>query len=410
MALLQHYFTSYKNERTGRAGWQTLAMSRDVTPELDRAIQGLIGYKAPQSLSSDDLASHPVALRYLYEPSRRSFLLCSQSTGLDNQNRPGNFFAHTLVIPPENFADFALCPPILYWKSPVWCREDRSQREELPGLALEELPTGPDVQESVWDFLALGKRRELLSRLFGALVQRKRQPRRLIILDTNEHVALWIASLSILLPPAYRSFLSFATYHHVPHEQRYLITGTTRDWWQRVPPQMQNQAFFVLDAEREIWNGGSEYSHYAQLVTSIQSSSAFEQQLAPLFAQYARYFPPQDEIDEQLEFFALYVGLFNRDSPSDLSEQEYHALTLALAALERSTERDGEELARLQTSLLRIANQQEPRLRKALERVQHLLTPGRLQLQALQPPALEAPRREARSRKLPFLWKNREEK
>lgn len=374
MVLLQHYYTSYKNETTGRAGWQTLAMSRGITPELDVTIQGLIGYKAPQSLASDDLASHPVALRYMYEASHRGFLLCSQSTGLDNQNRPGNFFAHTLVIPPENFDALTLFPPILCWKSPLWCREDRGQRAELPTLEIYDLEEGLAIQD-IWDFLAQGKRRAMLYQLFCALVHRKRISRRIVILDANRNVALWIAALSLLLPPAYRPFLSFATYHHAPLEQRYLLTGTTRDWWQRVSGQAQAQAFFVLDAENEGRNNALEDSCYAQLVTSLRSFDDFNQQLVPLFAQYARRFPPQGEIDEQLELLALYINLLKRTDAADLSTQEFLALNRALDSFaeEAGCAGDGAELRCAQTMLLRLANQQELRVKQALGRVQTLL-------------------------------------
>lgn len=369
MPIWQHYYTSCTHELTGRSGWQTKASSREITPQLDATIQGLVGYKPPRALPSTQIASHPVALRYLYDASSSSsFLLCSQSTGLDNQQRPGNFFAHTLLIPSDELPSLASFPPILAWHSPIWRREDPDQRHELPALELHDVQEGLDIQQ-VWGFLARGRRRQELFQLLCALVHWKRPSRRILLLDSNEHIAWWIAAVSIHLPPAYYPFLSFATYHHAPLEQRYLLTGTTRDWWERIAGRAQ--ILFVLDAERGTQSHPVMDSHYARLVTSVSSPEEFWQYLAPLFERYARRFPPQEGIDERLELFARYVQLLSGRHKASLADEEFLALHSALDTFQPG-EQDDEELERIQEILLGVPQQHDVRVSEALARVGHL--------------------------------------
>jgi hypothetical protein len=372
MPILQQYYTSYKNEKTGDIGFRIKAMSPGFTPELQTTINSLIDYLSPPSLPSQDLAAHPVALRYAYEGPEKGFLLCSQSCGTDSNGRPGNFFAHTLVIQPGEFTMF---PPISFWKSPFWCHEDPIQRPQLislPTLSRAELEVegSPDIDfNGIWDFLAKRERRNQLYKVLCAVIHSHKTGKRVIILDTTENVSWWIAAVSALLPPTYRPLLSFATYEHRLRDGRYLITGTTRDWLQDNPGIAQS--FFVLDAEVGLMSN-VEDSPYAQMAAEAARPDQYTMELLALFNDYAGLFPPRSDIDEQLDLLALYAGLHGQRSDPALSSGELDAIEIALTSFEQAQDRDVEKLNRLQDVLTRPSLQKDARITKALGRIKAL--------------------------------------
>ncbi len=373
MPILQQYYTSYKNEKTGDIGFRIKAMSSGFTPELQTTIDTLIDYQIPPSLPSRDIAAHPVALRYAYQGPERGFLLCSQSCGPDSNGRPGNFFAHTLVIQPGEFTMF---PPISFWKSPFWQREDPVERPQLiclPALSRYELEVegSPDIDfNGIWDFLAQGDRRLQLYKLLCAVIHSHKTGRRAIIHDTTENVSWWIAAVNTLLPPAYRPLLSFATYEHRLRDGRYLITGTTRDWLSGISGI--SQSFFVLDAETS-FTSNVEDSLYARLAAQAAQPDQYDLELLSLFSDFAVMFPPHTDIDEQLDLLALYAQLHKPRADATLSSQELDAIELVLTSFEQAQDRNIEELERLQAVVTRSSSHKDARVAKALGRIKLLV-------------------------------------
>src|SRR5438270_6260505 len=146
MSVLQHYYTSFVNKENGSAGFQVKAMSPGIPSDVQATISRLIAYRIPPTLDEHRISTHPVALRYYYEGQDRCILLCSQSNGTDENGRPGNFFAHTLVMEPDKFKHV---PPILYWRSPFWRARDTGTSaiiDPLPGFEVEPVL---DI-EGVW--------------------------------------------------------------------------------------------------------------------------------------------------------------------------------------------------------------------------------------------------------------------
>lgn len=360
MSVLQHYYTSYINEATGRIGFQVKAESPGISSEIEDTINRLISYTIPPSLNERDIDTHPVALRYFYEGPERCYLLCSQSCGSDSNGRPGNFFAHTLVLPPDMFT---YMPPILFWKSLLWRREAADSRSPV-----DALPVLPSLDErysslnpdGVWDFLAQEGRRNLLYKLLCAIVHSKKTFQRVVILDTVENVVWWIASVTTLLPPAYRPLLSFATYHHDPKQGQYLITGTTSDSSFGVS-SLDYRAFFVLNANTGETSEVAD-SPYAWLATQAAQPDLYDERLAPLFADYVRRFPAPTAIDEQLDLIALYARLHSARNDNALSTRELDAIHIALSSFEQGSEdptQDIEELQYLQQVLAQSARFQQ---------------------------------------------------
>ncbi len=310
-----------------------------------------------------------MALRYSYEGPDRGYLLCSQSCGSDSENRPGNFFAHSLVIEPKEFTKL---PPIFYWQSLFWQREDpvtRPDIDSLPPVSMTDVEVGSKIEtEGVWDFLAQGERREHLYKLLCAIIHSAKTFRRVVILDTTENVAWWIAAVSTLLPPDYRPLLSFATYHHDPVVCHYLITGTTLEQFQG-----SSQAYFVLNAGSGT-TGEVQDLPYARRIARAAQPDQYAT-LLTLFRDYVGRFHTPTAIDEQLDMISLYAAFHEPRSDAPLASEELQALETALDSFEQPRESDVRELDRLEEILTQAENQQgsSTKLRKALERVRVLL-------------------------------------
>lgn len=304
----QYYYTSYVHQQTGRAGFQVKAMSPGLEPEVQDTIARLIAYRIPPALDIQAIETHPVALRYAYKGPDECILLCSQSCGRDEYGRPGNFFAHAVVLQQDIFTSI---PPVFFWKSAFWCKHDPVERMEiasLPTLSLLEEEPALDL-EDVWTFVAEEQRRALLYKLLCAVVQSRRKQRRIVICDSDEHVALWVAAVSCLLPPAYRPLLTFSTYHYDVYQSPFLITGT--DVARRATLE-DDPSIFFLDAA----NGRSsavEPSPYAELAVAAAQPDLYESALLSLFISTdadpdeALYYPFPLWIDEQLDQLALYA-------------------------------------------------------------------------------------------------------
>ena len=151
MSVRQQYYTSYSNKETGSTGFQIKATSPDIFGRVQDTITRLISYRIPPLLDIHALVTHPLALRYYYRDKNECILLCSQSTGNDESGRPGNFFAHTLVLQPDLFTSI---PPIFYWKSPFWRNQDPVDRTYLDTLPiLPSFDIKPSLELSkVWKF------------------------------------------------------------------------------------------------------------------------------------------------------------------------------------------------------------------------------------------------------------------
>ena len=354
MPVLQYYYTSFVNKGTGSAGFQVKAMSPGITREQQQTIARLIAYRIPPSLDERATDSHPVALRYLYKDANECFFLCSQSNGTDEIGRPGNFFAHVLVMEPSSFKNF---PPILYWKSDFWCKKDLLPRTQLPVLPhIDEDKQSLHI-ERIWEFLSSKGRIEQFRKLMCAVVFSSTTQRRIVIIDTDENVALWVAAVSSMLPPDYRPLLSFATYHHDPYQVSFLITGTTRDSLFRATAE-EYSVYFILNGETGMVSD-VEDSPYANLVARYASPYEYEMNLLSLFSKYAHLFPPSKGIDRQLDSMVVYARLLASEYPVSLALDELQVIGDALGAFEQLqdyTLDDSRELLDLNRFLLAVLN------------------------------------------------------
>ncbi len=360
MSVLQYYYTSFVHPQTYSAGFQVKALSPGISPEIQALLARLIAYRMPALLDERDIQVHPVALRYYYVNQRECILLCSQSNGNDETGRPGNFFAHVLILEPEMFKTL---PPIFFWQSPFWLNQDRevrSQPDVLPVLPAFEKAPSLDFAR-VWTFLTTVSTAQVI-KLLSATVHSGKTFRRVVIVDTTEHIALWIALVSSLLPPDYRPLLSFATYHHDPRQGQFMITGTTSD------SAFRNTAedyftYFVINAETQRISD-IEPSAYAELAGSIENIEQYEAQMLPFFALIERRFGhvlqqreqvEQADFFEELDVFALYFWLVQGQFTYPLSQREWQAIDQALKGFEQLSAYDEDSLADLE-HLRRVLN------------------------------------------------------
>jgi GTPase-associated protein 1 len=350
MTVLQHYYTSFINKETGSAGFQVKAMSPGISSELQSLISRMIAYRIPPKLNEYKTSTHPIALRYYYLGPQECILLCSQSNGSDENGRPGNFFAHTLVMDPTIFTSV---PPILYWQSNFWRTRDLDNRSQVAPLTDFDIEPSLDI-ENVWEFLAQGNRGKQFYKLMCAIVHYNKTQRRIVIIDKNEHVALWIAAVSCMLPPGCRPMLSFATYHHDPYQAPFMITGTTSDSSFHASPE-EYISYFILNAETGRISD-VEDSPYAETAMKAANAHLYDALLLPLFADYAQRFPKFTRIDEQLDLLALYANAITTSHSTTLTSNLLEAIRIAIPSFEKQrtyTQEDLKELAELEEILWR---------------------------------------------------------
>lgn len=291
MAMLQHYFTSCLHGTSGQAGFQTKAESPGISPEVAKTVSSMINYRIPPSLDERAIAQHPIALRYDYLGPTRCILTCCQSNGTDEKGRNGNYFAHTIITSPQ---DFATLPPIMFWRHSFWKSHDSSDRLEIRPEPSFELEPSLELQ-AVWPFFEQPRRREWFQKLLSATVQYAESRRPIVILDDANNVALWIAAVTFALPPGLRTTLTFATYHHDPYAVPYCITGTTRPGDSTFRCSSDEYiSYFVLNALDGRVSATPD-SPYATYVCERYFPGSYEEKLLDFFLTCHRRLPPRSQ-------------------------------------------------------------------------------------------------------------------
>lgn len=278
MTMRQHYYTSCERGISGGAGFQCKALSEGFSDADLRLVNSMIAYRIPPTLDEREINTHPVAFRYEYVDLGKCILVNSQSNGTDENGRPGNFFAHTVVTDPNDFEFF---PPIMYWRHPFWKKQDAEARLDIPlEPAFEQDPSL--TLEQIWPFLASKKRKTWFIQLLSAVINYDLEKRPIIILDDTENIALWIAAITFALPPIYRHYLTFATYHHDPYQSTFRITGTTQDSKFRFSHD-EYISHFILNAYTEQVSDIA-LSDYAILISEYYDEQYYEQDLLDFFS------------------------------------------------------------------------------------------------------------------------------
>jgi len=286
MVMLQHYYTSTTTGTSGGAGFQCKAMSSGISPDDVKVLNNLIGYRIPPTLMDRSIAEHPIALRYELLNANKCVLLCSQSNGNDENGRPGNFFAHSVITSPK---DFDVFPPVMFYKHQFWKTHDDSSILEIPPKESFSLEPSMELQDA-WTFLEKDNRRTWFRKLLDAVISYEKSKRPIVILDTTDNIATWILAVSVALPRVFRSYVTFATYHHDPYQAPFLITGTSADSKFRFSSD-EYISYFVLNA-KDNRISDIEESDYVKFIDEYFHPDLYENKILDFFQLCNHRLPP----------------------------------------------------------------------------------------------------------------------
>ncbi|MBN2469788.1 MAG: hypothetical protein JXN59_03600 [Anaerolineae bacterium] len=285
MTIRQHYYTSCRTQE--KAGFQTKAATPGIPSRTQETLLKLIDYRPPTTIDPRAIDQHPVSLRFFTPSPAEAMLICAQPNGPDEFGRPGNFFAHSLIGPVEAFME--PLAPIFYWQSPFWVRADDSTETALPVLdSLAGSARTTFDYDAIWPFLT-ARRRDWFYALFCAVLDYPASKRRVVIADSAEHAALWIAALTMALPYQHRALLTFATYHHDPYNAPFLVTGTTPDSSFRFTADDYRKYFVLNTAEGRV--SSAPDSEFAQFVCDRFTTDQYETEVLDLFMLLKRRVP-----------------------------------------------------------------------------------------------------------------------
>ena len=330
MPVQQYYYTSWYNKRLQNGGFQAKATSREVSREQQSKAESLGQYQFLPAMREVPFQQHPIALRYQYIDENSCILLCSQSNGKDDSveggmGRDENYFIHALFTSPN---EFTRVPPIFYWGSPFWVTRDPTDNEVLPTLsAMRDVPQKFDM-DVLWRFLAAGNRRDWFYKLLCAVIHREKTARPIILLDSSENIAMWIAAISCALPPYHRPLLSFTTYYQSSYS-KFAITGVVQDTNLRYPEEYMT--YFVLNAkENRISEVGN--SRYAEAAVKFMTPELYDTELLDLQAKAISRFPRPTQIDASIDFVVGYADAVNTRRSTPRTPNELASMSAALDA------------------------------------------------------------------------------
>jgi GTPase-associated protein 1 len=220
----QLHYTSLARGPAGSSGFQFSAWSDGVDDSLRQRIERLTAYQRPRDIAPEaDLADYPVNLIYAALPSGQQLLARVVFIGADFSKRPGNYFAHSLVI--DDPADDLSEPyPAELWTARFWCTAPTASARLPP---MPRLPGDPHLREQLQPGLDGGNPSRLLIELAVAADAAMQGGRPVVVqAATSTAVWQWIMAASYVLGPALAPRLSFCTYSHDPERAGTHVIGT----------------------------------------------------------------------------------------------------------------------------------------------------------------------------------------
>ncbi|MEK4870748.1 GAP1-N2 domain-containing protein [Niallia sp. FSL W8-1348] len=254
MKFLQHYYTSSKVGQGEGSGFQTYSLSEGLTELENQEIERNSIYIRPSHLIADpseqELEMFPKAFSFYSLSSGRYGISLAQYQGTDYSGRTGNFFTHTLVCEKDNL----YFHPIQLYKNnhlrnSLSVEEDEviGRPEPLPELNLVA-QTSFITKESIEKFLQENNRLSILAQMVKAVFLYKKNGRRILILDEQENIPLWLASISMAFPTKFAKEITFTTYTYDPMKSQYLLNATLPNGTNYQGNEtMIGQQFYVFD-------------------------------------------------------------------------------------------------------------------------------------------------------------------
>jgi hypothetical protein len=156
---------------------------------------------------------------------------------------------------------------------------------------------------NVQPFLKEPQRREILPRYLSAVVEALKTNRRVIIIDANENIALWIAAASYVLPYHLVLKLTFSTYVQNPYSTDALITGTTEDSTFNFAPHEIEHLFSVFDIR------GGRFTSIDPDGFALKSAFLYQQTYGEVligFAVFVEHVAPNMPVEELEDALSTY--------------------------------------------------------------------------------------------------------
>lgn len=202
-------------------------------------------YTAGLPAEAAEWAEYPPALRYYPLPSGRVALTRVCYRGADSHGKPGNAFAHTLVLPPAALEVWPVMA--LDWEG--WHdTPDVGVDVPLAPVSVDFAPSARYTAAALAAFLTDQPRRPLwLTELVTALLLYPQWQRALVIRDLPAHGPLWLAAITQLLPLAQALTVSLSSYQYAT-DHAALINATTAGSGFDYQHIQHGQAFFIFDA------------------------------------------------------------------------------------------------------------------------------------------------------------------
>jgi hypothetical protein len=227
----QLHYTSAERGLAGHAGFQFVAESSSVTPDVRHVVMPFMSYRPPLDTPPQpdppQCAELPVSLCYQRVAGRVMVVQC-RYLGQDYSGRYGNFLGHAVVAAP---AELEGIRPIELWGAAFWAERPAST-DTLAELA--EVTPGPEISPDLVTrhVSSLGEPGYAqLGALLDAAVDclAGRTGRVILSAERAGDVAVWIAALCYSLPFEVAAELSFTTYTADPEAAQQRLVGTTPD-------------------------------------------------------------------------------------------------------------------------------------------------------------------------------------
>lgn len=312
MSFRQVYYTSCRSGLRGSPGFQVNAATPGIAPTVLSQVERLGVYVPPVSAPSRpgpaELPQFPLALIHQRLLDGTMVLAQSRYIGTDYSGRFGNYFAHSLVstAPDTDLGDLL---PIQLWRSPFWGATESATPElpecQPPGSALD-LP-------QVVSFLAQNGRLEHVAAFITAAQQSLRTKRRIVIVDSSDSVASWIAAICFVLPRQLARQLTFNTYVKSPYQTDALVVGTTADSDFEFAPHEIQHTVFLFDFVGGRFTPVGEPSPLGRIAESL--FRAADSQLLAGFYPFIAGVDPQVLLPEADVALATYCGCLKRTVP-----------------------------------------------------------------------------------------------
>jgi hypothetical protein len=322
MSFLQTYYTSCEVGLRGGKGFQFNAATEGIDPATLQQVERLGLYVPPVSLpsrpSDAEIERFPLALLYQRLAGGGAVIAQARYKGMDYSGRYGNYFTHALVSK-DSRADLVAhgLLPIELWMSEDWESEPVAATELPP---LDSARRGDQINDDeVMEFLTRSGRIERLPQFLTAVARALNGERRIVIVDEDQNVALWIAAACYALPAALALRLTFNTYVKNPYQTDFLIVGTTSDSDFRFAPHEIDYQFFVFDFPGDRFSKIPDISCYAAMAAALYGEGSPER-LADFGLFADRIVPDLEpaELDAAMACYAATIGL----APAQMNRAE----------------------------------------------------------------------------------------